>query len=483
MPARGSIHDGWTGRSLLPFVFVFRWITMTLPLHTFRAKALAGAMALACAALLPGAAHAQFGAVAPTPTTLRPAVDKAYGQLMAAPQILQLLDAVKADHDRATEDLRMLTEIEAPPFKEQKRAEAFLARLQALGLTNAAIDAEGNVVGVRKGTGNGPKLVISAHLDTVFPSGTDVKVKERDGKLYAPGISDNTRGLAVLLSWLKVLNDQKIATVGDLVFVGNVGEEELGNLRGMKHLFKEHLDIDGLVALEPAPDGTVLVLGTGSHRHEVTFKGPGGHSYAAFGEVPSAIHGMGRAIAKIAEIRTPKSPKTTFTVGTVGGGTSVNTIAPDARMAVDIRSDEMAPLLATEKQVLAAVDSAVTEENARWGVNTLSASTKLIGDRPGGRTAADALIVEAAVRANTAFGRKTVLAGASTDANVPMALGIPAIVIGGGGKTGGFHALSEWIDLTDAWKGAQTSLVTVLGLVGVQGVSAPLLDKRPPRTK
>ena len=142
-------------------------------------------------------------------------------------------------------------------------------------------------------------------------------------------------------------------------------------------------------------------------------------------------------------------------MGTVGGGTSVNTIAPDARMAVDIRSDEMAPLLATEKQVLAAVDSAVTEENARWGVNTLSASTKLIGDRPGGRTAADTLIVEAAVRANTAFS----------------------------GKTGGFHALSEWIDLTDAWKGAQTSLVTVLGLVGVQGVSAPLLEKRPPRTR
>ncbi len=265
--------------------------------------------------------------------------------------------------------------------------------------------------------------------------------------------------------------------------MGNVGEDELGNLRGMMHLFKEHLDIDGMVALEPAPDGTVLVLGTGSHRHGVTFKGPGGHSYAAFGEVPSAIHGMGRAFAKIAEIRTPKSPKTTFTVGTVGGGTSVNTIAPDARMAVDIRSDEMAPLLATEKQVLAAVDSAVTEENARWGVNTLSASTKLIGDRPGGRTAADTLIVEAAVRANTAFGRKTVLAGASTDVNVPMALGIPAFVIGGGGKTGGFHALSEWIDLTEAWKGAQTSLVTVLGLVGVQGVSAPLLEKRPPRTR
>lgn len=449
--------------------------------RTHRFAFAASAVALSVATLLGGAAHAQ--AVAPTPTQLRPAVDQAYTQLMAAPQIQKLLEAVKADHERSIGDLKLLTEIEAPPFKEQKRAEAFLARVKALGLTSAAIDAEGNVVGVRKGTGQGPKLVISAHMDTVFPAGTDVKVKERDGRLYAPGISDNTRGLAVLLSWLKVLNDNRIATVGDLVFVGNVGEEELGNLRGMKHLFAEHLDIDGMVALEPAPDGTVLVLGTGSHRHEVTFKGPGGHSYAAFGQVPSAIHGMGRAIAKISEIRTPATPKTTFTVGTVGGGTSVNTIAPDARMAVDIRSEAMEPLLATEKQVLAAVDEAVAEENQRWGVNTLSASTRLIGDRPGGRTPVDAILVEAAVRSNTAFGHKTVLSGASTDANVPMALGIPAIVIGGGGKTGGFHALSEWIDLTDAWKGAQNSLVTVLGLVGVQGISQPLLEKRPARTK
>jgi di/tripeptidase len=210
----------------------------------------------------------------------------------------------------------------------------------------------------------------------------------------------------------------------------------------------------------------------------VTFKGPGGHSFGAFGQVPSAIHGMGRAIAKIADVRTPTFPKTTFTVGTVGGGTSVNTIAPDARMAVDIRSDEMAPLLETEKKILAAIDEAVVEENKRWGVTTLSVSTKLIGDRPGGRTQSDTVIVEAATRSNAAFGHKTLLTGASTDANVPMSLGIPAIIIGGGGKTGGFHALSEWIDVTDGWKGAQNSLVTVLGLVGVQGTSAPLLEKR-----
>ena len=431
-----------------------------------------------------GLAQAQgFNAVAPTPTDFKPEVDQAYTRLTASPAIQKLLDAVKADHARSVEDLRMLTEIEAPPFKEQARAEAFLARMKALGLTDAKIDAEGNVVGLRKGTGKGPKLLISAHLDTVFPAGTDVKVKERDGRLYAPGISDDTRALSVLLSWLKVLNDNQIRTTGDLLFVGNVGEEELGNLRGMKRIFADHLDIDGMVGLEPAPDGSVLVLGTASHRYEVTFKGPGGHSYGAFGQVPSAIHGMGRAIAKIGDIRTPSFPKTTFTVGTVSGGTSVNTIAPDARMAVDIRSDEMGPLLETEKKILAAIDEGVAEENKRWGVSTLSVSTKLIGDRPGGRTPADSVIVEAATRSNAAFGLKTLLSGASTDANIPMALGIPAIIIGGGGKTGGFHALSEWIDVTDAWKGAQISLVTVLGLVGVDGVSAPLLPVRPARQK
>ena len=448
-----------------------------MPRSSFRLAPIA--LALLCAT---GAALAQGGAIA-NPPQVRPEVDKAYTQLMAAPAVQKLLEAVKADHERSVEDLKLLTEIEAPPFKEQKRAEAFLARMKALGLADAKIDAEGNVVGLRKGTGHGPKLLVSAHLDTVFPAGTDVKVKERDGKLYAPGISDDTRGLSVLLSWLKVLNDNKVQTQGDLLFVGNVGEEELGNLRGMKAIFRDHLDIDGMVGLEPAADGTVLILGTGSHRYEVSFKGPGGHSYGAFGQVPSAIHGMGRAIAKIAEVRTPSFPKTTFTVGTVGGGTSVNTIAPDARMAIDIRSDDMGSLLETEKKILATLDEAVAEENKRWNVNTLSVSTRLIGDRPGGRTPPDSVIVEAATRANAAFGHKTLLTGASTDANVPMALGIPAIIIGGGGKTGGFHALSEWIDVTDGWKGAQNSLVTVLGLVGVAGVSEPLLPKRPARTR
>src|SRR5262249_7163731 len=176
--------------------------------------------------------------------------------------------------------------------KEKARAEYFVSRLKALGLTDAHIDAEGNVIGIRKGIGNGPRLLVSAHLDTVFPEGTDVTVKAREGKLYAPGIGDDTRGQAVLLSWLKVLNENKVRTVGDLVFVGNVGEEELGNLRGMKAVFREHPEIDGMVGLEPGTGDRVLTQGTGSHRYEVTFRGPGGHSFGAFG-LPSAIHAMG----------------------------------------------------------------------------------------------------------------------------------------------------------------------------------------------
>jgi hypothetical protein len=230
--------------------------TMPTPSRLHLISTLSIALAGVCGI---GAAYAQtFTAVAPTPERVRPAVDQAIMQLLAAPKVQKLLDALKADHERSIEDLKMLTEIEAPPFKEQKRAEAFLARMKALGLADAQIDAEGNVVGLRKGTGGGPKLLITAHLDTVFPVGTDVKVKERDGKLHAPGISDDTRGLAVLLSWLKVLNDSNVKTVGDLLFVGSVGEEELGNLRGMKRLFNDHLDIDGMVGLEPCPTAACL---------------------------------------------------------------------------------------------------------------------------------------------------------------------------------------------------------------------------------
>ncbi len=428
-----------------------------------------------------------FGMARPAFTQTRPApavaadIETAHTTLLASPTMKKLLDDVRAGDARTHDELRRLTEIEAPPFNEKQRAQYFLARAKALGL-DASIDSEGNVVGVRKGTGNGPVLLIGAHLDTVFPAGTDVTIKDRDGRLYAPGIADNTRGLAVLLSWLKALNDNRVQTVGDLVFAANVGEEGLGDLRGMKAIFRDRPGIDGFVGLEPFPVNTVTTIGTASHRYEVTFTGPGGHSFEAFGAV-SAIHAMGRAIAKISEIQTPDEPKTTFTVGTVAGGTSVNTIAGDARMAVDIRSNDMKQLLATEKQILSTLEQAVAEENRRWGTTDpakhVRFSARLIGDRPGGETAPSARIVQAAVRSIVSAGKGPVtLVGFSTDANVPISLGIPAITLGSGGASSGWHTRDEWYDPTNAWEGAQIALTTVLALVGVQGVVEPVLTKR-----
>jgi acetylornithine deacetylase/succinyl-diaminopimelate desuccinylase-like protein len=431
-----------------------------------RTIALAGALVAACAA----------SAQTLPPPAIEPAVDQSMARLIAAPIVQRALDAVKADHERTLADLKLLTEIPAPPFKEKARAEAFLARAKAVGL-DARIDSEGNVIGIRKGTGNGPKLLVSAHLDTVFPEGTDVTIKVQDGKWHAPGIADDTRGLTVLLSWVKVLNELNVQTVADIVIVGNVGEEELGDLRGIKAIFRDHPDIDGMVGLEPG--NAVTTIGVGSHRYEVTFKGPGGHSYAMFGQVPSAIHGMGRAIAKIGEVRTPANPKTTFTVGTVGGGTSVNTIAPEARMAIDIRSTAMPTLLEAERQIMTAIADGVADENKRWNTTSLAYSTKLIGDRPAGTTAPDSRIVLVAARAVTGLGQSAPsLISNSTDANVPMSLGIPAVILPSGGESFGWHTKAEWWNPTDAWKGAQSGLVTVLGLAGVKDVSEPLLARR-----
>ena len=257
-----------------------------------------------------------------------PAVDA----LLTNPKIVKALEDIKADDARTFEEQKRITEIPAPPYKEKVRAEYYQKRMQELGFKDAAIDSEGNVIALRKGSGGGrPKLVVSAHLDTVFPEGTDVTIKEKDGAIVAPGIGDDSRGLAALLSLIKSMNGNEIATVGDIMFVGTVGEEELGNLRGVKALFRDHRDIDGFISIDGLGITRVVNQSTGSHRYEFIFKGPGGHSFQEFG-LPSAIHAMGRAIAKISELQTPSDPRTTFTVGTVTGGTSVNAIAAEARM-------------------------------------------------------------------------------------------------------------------------------------------------------
>src|SRR5882762_2593430 len=414
-------------------------------------------------------------ALAQTPP---PAVDAAFQAILANPKVIKTLDDIKADDARAFEEQKRITEIPAPPYKEKIRAEYFLKRMQELGFKDAAIDSEGNVIALRKGTGGGrPKLVVSAHLDTVFPEGTDVTVKEKDGALLAPGIGDDSRGLAALLSLIKAMNANEIATVGDIMFVGTVGEEELGNLRGVKALFRDNKDIDGFISIDGLGISRIVNQATGSHRYEFIFRGPGGHSFQEFG-LPSAIHAMGRAIAKISELQTPADPRTTFTVGTVTGGTSVNAIAAEARMAVDMRSDSTDELLKLEARLLDLVKQAVVEENARWKSDKMTLEIKLIGDRPAGIVALDSPIVQATQRtvAAVARGPQVTFAGSSTDSNMAMSLGIPAVTIGGGGEGGNWHSRNEWYKPVNAWYGPQNALLTILVLTGLEGVTKPALQ-------
>jgi tripeptide aminopeptidase len=398
-----------------------------------------------------------------------------YLALGAHPLFRQGLAFLQKDHENTTADQKAIAAIPAPPFKEQARAEDFRRRLAALNLINVGIDGEGSVCGMRPGRAKGPPLLVEAHLDTVFPEGTNTGPVERNGTLYGPGIMDDARGLAALLSVVRALNATGIRSVRDMLFCGTVGEEGLGNLRGMKALFRDRPAIVGSVSIDGTTANRITYLATGSQRYEIAYTGPGGHSFDAFG-TPSAIHAMGRAIAKIADLRTPLSPKTTFTVGVVTGGTSVNTIAAAATMFIEMRSNSQAELARLVARILQIVQQAADEENARWGSNTIQATITLRGDRPPGSQPAAAAIVQAAWMATIAIGQQPhLLESSSTNANLPISLGVPAITIGGGGRGGREHSQAEWFNPKDAYLGPQMIFATVLGLAGVDGVSQPIL--------
>lgn len=405
------------------------------------------------------------------------AVREQFGAVAGNAQVGQALEYIRQDDARTLAEQKELVGVAAPPFKEKVRAENYVKRMAAIGYKDARIDKEGNVIAVRRGTGNGPVLVVSAHLDTVFPEGTDLTIKEKNGRLYAPGIGDDTRGLAELLSMMRALNEAGVKTVGDIWFVGTVGEEGLGDLRGARALFRDNPNIDGFISIDGPQPARITYLAVGSHRYRVTYKGPGGHSFSAFGR-PSAIHALGRAIAKIADLRTPADPKTTYTVGTIRGGTSVNAIAGEASMELDMRSVSMKPLLDVEAAALKAVRDAAAEENARWNTDKITVDIKLVGDRPAGIQPIDAPIVQTAMLAVEQIGLKPVLEEpASTDSNVAISLGIPAMTLGRGGNNGDNHSINEWWDPKDAYLGPQKNLLTALGLVGVEGVSQPTLQR------
>jgi acetylornithine deacetylase/succinyl-diaminopimelate desuccinylase-like protein len=373
--------------------------------------------------------------------------EAAVRQILDSPRFAAASTFIEGDQPRFVRELIALTEIPAPPFKEEARATAYLEMLRASGLTDVEMDQEGNVMGLRKGTGGGGIVAVVAHLDTVFPEGTDVKVKRAGTKLSAPGVGDNTRGAALMLAVIRAMHAAKFETRDDVLFVGNVGEEGEGDLRGVKYLVqkgKYQGRITEFIAIDGGDQGSITRGGVGSRRYRVTFKGPGGHSYGAFGLVNPA-YAMGNAIAKLSRIQVPQQPKTTFNVGVVSGGTSVNSIPFAMQMVVDVRSVDCGELKKVDDQFLAIVGEAVDEENRLRSTREgpIAADPKLIGDRPCGETSIDSPIVQAATVAVKAFGLTPAYGISSTDSNIPMSLGIPAVTIGRG-PGGRAHSLDEW---------------------------------------
>ena len=382
------------------------------------------------------------------------------------PAIKAAFEAVRRNEPEMIELQARLCEIPAPPFKESVRAAELKKLFEQYGLKNVFIDKEGNVVGTRPGVKARPNVLLQAHLDTVFPEGTDVTVKREGSVLKAPGIGDDTRGLASMLATIRALNEAKVQTPGTLTFVADVGEEGLGDLRGTKAIFKETLkdQIDYFISIDGADAAQIVFMGVGSYRYRVTFKGPGGHSYGAFGLV-NPIHALGRAVAKIDAIQVPVNPKTTFNVGVIGGGTSVNSIPFEGWFEVDMRSAGAASLETTKEKILAAINDAVKEENERWKHRgEVTVDIKLVGYRPCGQTPPDSPIVGTAQAAVRAMGLRPMLTASSTDSNVPMQLGVPAVTIGGGGNARDAHALTESFDSKDSWKGVQYVLLLLCAL-------------------
>ena len=404
--------------------------------------------------------------------------------LFQQPSVKQALDFIEKNEAKTLANTKAINAIPAPTFEEGKRARDFADRFKALGLEQVHIDEAGNVMGTYKGSGSGPTIMLAAHLDTVYPMATDLTLTEKDGRLYAPGIADNARSLAAILTIVEAMKAAKIQTDGDIIFCGNVAEEGLGDLKGVKHIFAQHKELKAFIGLEPALGGDegepVTYLATGSRRYKISFKGPGGHSYEAFG-LPSAIHALGRAVSRIDDLRVPADPKVTFNVGVIDGGQSVNTISGAASMLVDMRSEDKAALQTLEKQVMAAVQQGADETNKRWNSSAIKVEATLIGDRPAGKMLPTSPIVQVALAAASVQGRKPALDSAhSTDANLPMSLGIPAITMSGGGASSGIHsAKNEWWAPVNAHVGPQNVLLTLLGLSGVKGVQPSLLNVTP----
>lgn len=410
-------------------------------------------------------------ATAENEITLQEVYKNEIQELVNHSQIEEAMEFIQRTDDETVQNQILITEIPAPPFQEKVRAEHYAGMMRDYGLEQVEIDGEGNVIGRRPGTEGERNIVISAHLDTVFPEGTEVKVEVRNDTLFAPGITDDTRGLSVLLTILNTYETLNIQTKDNIWFVGTVGEEGLGDLRGVKHLFETEGDnIDAFISIDGSNDSRIVNKALGSHRYRVTFEGPGGHSWGAFG-TGNPAHALGRAITHFDEEASEfvkNGPETSYNVGRIGGGTSINSVPFANWMEIDMRSESQERLKQIDEIMHEAVQKALTESNdIKTEGPPLTVDVDMIGNRPSGIIPSNNPFIQRAIAVSEYFGQEPDLTRSSTDSNVSISLGIPSMTLGGGGSSGGAHSLDEWWYNDEGYKGVQRAFMILTSEAGI----------------
>ena len=411
-------------------------------------------------------------------SNLYPTVQDEVSRLAGSPAVRAAFERFRADETSFAHWQVEASRIAAPPFGENSRAAWLADRFREIGLANVAVDEVGNVFGVRPGVGS-KYVALSAHIDTVFPATTPLNIRQQGSRLFGPGVADNGAGIAALLAVASVLTKSNISHGMPFLFLGNVGEEGEGDLRGMRHVFATPAWRDSIaysVIVDGAGSDTVVAEALGSRRFEVIVRGPGGHSWSDFG-APNPIIVLGRAIELFSQTPVPSAPKTTFNVGVIRGGTSVNSIPESASMRVDLRSTSTNEIDRLERALRLSLDQAVTAENriaaqrfsrrAHVHSQTTQSEVVEIGNRPAGELARDARLLRVIRAVDAQLGNTAQVQRASTDANIPLSLGREAIAIGGGGSGGGAHTLQEWFDCNGRELGLKRILLTMLTLSGV----------------
>ncbi|MFT6807379.1 MAG: tripeptide aminopeptidase [Saprospiraceae bacterium] len=389
--------------------------------------------------------------------------------LVLKPKIINAFKKIIELEEETESEHIQLNEVPAPPFKEMERALLFQEMINWVGVDSSWIDEVGNVIALRKGKSSARTVCLDAHLDTVFPEGTDVRVRIKGDTLMAPGIGDDTRGLAILLAVLKAMNDASIYTEDDVLFIASVGEEGLGDLRGVKHIFSEGPKVDSWISIDGGSIGRVNTQGLGSYRYRVKYIGPGGHSWGAFGLV-NPHHALGDAIARFVERAdeyTMTGPRTSYNVGIISGGTSVNSIPFESIMEIDMRSVDPTRLDTMEVLLKTSIQEALDVQNGKKRLGApLTVETIQIGNRPSGELDNSLPLIQRTMAATAYMGKRPKITRGSTNSNIPIAMGIPAVTIGRGGIGGNAHALDEWWLNKEGYKAIQLAMLTLIAEAG-----------------